>query len=448
MTDGTSTSSKSPTQAKFYASSKPSSSTKFDFTSDNHATSSSYEETDGHILTDAGANAVSPSKDGANGSNANNVTLLANEPAMKKWRNFAAKKLPWFRTMSWYFLLSTNYFLYGETIIHYFKEFVFVDAFLTPLATHHSFISFLLYILGFVLFVCNLQKGHYKFQFSQFAWTHMTLLLVIVQSQFIIKNIFEGLIWFVLPVSLVICNDIAAYIFGFFFGRTPLIRLSPKKTWEGFAGALVTTLVFGFFFAGLFLDNHYMTCSVRNIPLRSLGHGVTCKQNPVFVPMDVDLTPALTSLLWHISGKEVKSVSVAPFQLHALVMALFASLIAPFGGFFASGAKRAFKLKDFGDSIPGHGGITDRMDCQFFMSFFSYMYYQSFINVRTEMTVGHILQMVVSGLSAQDQLELFVDLRNYLVQQGVLDLSGVESLPTRRGLLQGGRNLVGGTGAT
>jgi hypothetical protein len=43
---------------------------------------------------------------------------------------------------------------------------------------------------------------------------------------------------------------------------------------------------------------------------------------------------------------------------------LFASIIAPFGGFFASGFKRAFKIKDFSDSIPGHGGITDKMDCQ------------------------------------------------------------------------------------
>jgi phosphatidate cytidylyltransferase len=189
----------------------------------------------------------------------------------------------------------------------------------------------------------------------------MTLLLVIVQSQFIIKNIFEGLIWFVLPVSLVICNDIAAYIFGFFFGRTPLIRLSPKKTWEGFLGALFTTLIFGFFFSGLFLDNHYMTCTIRNIPLRALREPVTCTQNPVFIPFDVGLSPALTSLFWHITGREILTVSIAPFQLHSLVMALFASLIAPFGGFFASGAKRAFKLKDFGDSIPGHGGITDRM---------------------------------------------------------------------------------------
>ena len=51
-------------------------------------------------------------------------------------------------------------------------------------------------------------------------------------------------------------------------------------------------------------------------------------------------------------------------QFHALVLSAFASLIAPFGGFFASGFKRGFKIKDFGDSIPGHGGMTDRMDCQ------------------------------------------------------------------------------------
>ncbi len=53
-----------------------------------------------------------------------------------------------------------------------------------------------------------------------------------------------------------------------------------------------------------------------------------------------------------------------PAQFHALVLSAFASLIAPFGGFFASGFKRGFKIKDFGDSIPGHGGMTDRMDCQ------------------------------------------------------------------------------------
>lgn len=34
-----------------------------------------------------------------------------------------------------------------------------------------------------------------------------------------------------------------------------------------------------------------------------------------------------------------------PVQWHALCFGLFASIIAPFGGFFASGFKRAFNIK-------------------------------------------------------------------------------------------------------
>ena len=44
---------------------------------------------------------------------------------------------------------------------------------------------------------------------------------------------------------MIICNDIMAYMFGFFFGKTPLIKLSPKKTWEGFIGGAVATIAFG-----------------------------------------------------------------------------------------------------------------------------------------------------------------------------------------------------------
>jgi hypothetical protein len=38
-------------------------------------------------------------------------------------------------------------------------------------------------------------------------------------------------------------------------------------------------------------------------------------------------------------------VTISPMQWHGFAMANFASIIAPFGGFFASGFKRAFKLK-------------------------------------------------------------------------------------------------------
>ncbi len=34
---------------------------------------------------------------------------------------------------------------------------------------------------------------------------------------------------------------------GFFFGRTRLIKLSPKKTWEGFIGGGISTVVFSVF---------------------------------------------------------------------------------------------------------------------------------------------------------------------------------------------------------
>jgi phosphatidate cytidylyltransferase len=60
-----------------------------------------------------------------------------------------------------------------------------------------------------------------------------------------INNLLQGLVWFLLPVSMIICCDIMSYVFGFFFGKTPLIKLSPKKTMEGFIGGAFSTVVFG-----------------------------------------------------------------------------------------------------------------------------------------------------------------------------------------------------------
>lgn len=38
-------------------------------------------------------------------------------------------------------------------------------------------------------------------------------------------------------------------------------------------------------------------------------------------------------------------IRIQPFLIHSVILALFASIIGPFGGFFASGFKRAFKIK-------------------------------------------------------------------------------------------------------
>jgi phosphatidate cytidylyltransferase len=327
------------------------------------------------------------------------------------------KKDPWSKTLNWYFFAVTNYFLYGESIIYYFKHVIFSDGQLLPFATNHRIISFTLYTIGFVGFVMSLRRGFLKQQFGLFCWVHMSLLLIVVSGHFIVNNILEGMIWFWVPASLVICNDIFAYVWGMTVGRTPLIKLSPKKTVEGFVGAFWSTLLFSVLWGSYFMRFNYMICPVHDLGV-SAWSNVQCTPNPVFVWKVWKIWSPLRVFLSQLLGKSVTVIPYAPYQLHLLVFAVFASLVAPFGGFFASGFKRAFNIKDFGHSIPGHGGMTDRMDCQFLMGVFTYVYYSSLIREH-HVSVGSILQMIVSGLTVNEQLELMKDLRKYMQGQGI-----------------------------
>lgn len=53
------------------------------------------------------------------------------------------------------------------------------------------------------------------------------------------------------------------------------------------------------------------------------------------------------------------------------------------------------------------------------MGVFIYVYYSSLIREH-HVTVGSLLQMIVSGLTAQEQLELMADLKRYLEGQGIV----------------------------
>ncbi|KPP61186.1 phosphatidate cytidylyltransferase 2-like, partial [Scleropages formosus] len=223
--------------------------------------------------------------------------------------------LPWFRTLSWYFLLCVNYFFYGETVTDYFFTLVQREEPLRILSKYHRFISFALYLTGFCMFVLSLVKKHYRLQFYMFGWTHVTLLIIVTQSHLIIHNLFEGMIWFIVPISCVICNDIMAYMFGFFFGRTPLIKLS-------------------YVMAGY-------RCFVCPVEFNSDSNSFTvdCEPSELFQLQDYSLPAALESLTgW-------ATVRMYPFQIHSIALSAFASIVGPFGGFFASGFKRAFKIK-------------------------------------------------------------------------------------------------------
>lgn len=325
------------------------------------------------------------------------IIALSLEPARDK-------EIPLTKLLNWYFLVTTVYFLDAPNVLGFFQEDLFAHRVTLFLMANHKFTLYTAYVAGFVAFVLTLKKGHYKFQFAQLCITHMTLLIVVYQAHLIIENILNGIIWFFLPCALVITNDIFAYLCGITFGRTQLIELSPKKTVEGFVGAWICTMIWSLLFVYGCLATDYFICPAENLST-NITNFPHCEHNPVFITQ-----------LWQVPDffqSVVHTLNIKPIYAHGLWLATFASLIAPFGGFFALGLKRAFAIKDFGDTIPGHGGVTDRMDCQFLMGSFLYLYYLTFISVQ-KMTFAKILQTAIVNLLVAQIIHLIRLLLRYL----------------------------------
>ncbi|KAG7214322.1 hypothetical protein INR49_023139 [Caranx melampygus] len=263
------------------------------------------------------------------------------------YRVYHSYDLPWFRTLSWYFLICVNYFFYGETVADYFGALVQREEPLQFLARYHRFISFALYLAGFCMFVLSLVKKHYRLQFYMFAWTHVTLLIVVTQSHLVIQNLFEGMIWFIVPISI----------------------LSPKKTWEGFIGGFFSTVVFGFILSYLLSQFQYFVCPV-GFNSETNGFTVECEPSDIFVMQEYTLPAVVQNTLrW-----------------------------------------------DFASTIPGHGGIMDRFDCQYLMATFTHVYIASFVRGPNP---SKVLQQLLM-LQPEQQLSIFHTLHSHLRERGML----------------------------
>eukprot|EP01122_Echinamoeba_exundans_P002311 TRINITY_DN1225_c0_g2_i1.p1 TRINITY_DN1225_c0_g2~~TRINITY_DN1225_c0_g2_i1.p1 ORF type:complete len:377 (+),score=71.02 TRINITY_DN1225_c0_g2_i1:63-1193(+) len=254
-----------------------------------------------------------------------------------RFREAKEKKLWGFRSLHWYFLFVTFFWVYGQQVAHYFHN--HIPAWIYDIVIHrHNWHSFVLYVVGFMGVVFSFRKQTVKYQIGQVTWTIMTILLVVIQPHFVTRNVYQGLIWLMLPHSMIICNDIMAYFVGIAIGRKfvdrPLTRLSPNKTWEGFVGALILTLIYAIIAAEILSNLEYFRCSKAELD----NHG-GCAPGFMFTPTTI---PKILNVDPSWIPEFINSrVIIKPVQLHALVFSLFASLVAPFGGFLASAIKRA-----------------------------------------------------------------------------------------------------------
>ena len=244
-------------------------------------------------------------------------------------------KLKWFRTIQWGWFFVAMLYAYGSSWLKApMGAFNFLNKIKQALPAYGvvdelsglQAISFALYSILFSITVLSFQKGYYQIQLVQLTWTCLTLILCVAQLKFVVFMIHEGLFWFLFPVSLVIANDTFAYFSGITFGKrffsSPLVQISPNKTWEGFIGSLILTIVYAIYGSSVWGSIDFIRCGYDEI--NDIEKKKHCYSDVLFT--------------------ENPETGWKPIQYHAISYALFASIVAPFGGFFASAVKRAFKV--------------------------------------------------------------------------------------------------------
>lgn len=189
-----------------------------------------------------------------------------------------------------------------------------------------QFMTYCVYtlIIFFALIVC-----HRETTFKEVAVLYSMVVIIPCALHTLVSlrelNLSHGMFYVLIAVLAAWVADVGAYFAGTLFGRHKLCpEISPKKTIEGLVGGTV-----------------------------------------------VDMVVMLLCGVWFSAVFYQGQVGVNYIAL--LLIGLFGSLISVLGDLSFSIIKRSCHIKDFGQVIPGHGGVLDRFDSVIFTAPFVYL---------------------------------------------------------------------------
>lgn len=173
-------------------------------------------------------------------------------------------------------------------------------------------IIFLL-LLGYIIFFEYTKLFNYKeAKFWIILPFYPVLPFILISYMSYFQN-YRELVFYLFILAQI--QDVGAYIFGSLFGKHKIApKLSPKKSWEGFFG--------GYLFSIL----------------------------------------TLLAILYSKIGSQFSILLNTKIIFFIAIFSLAVSIFATAGDLFESFLKRKAGIKDTGKILPGHGGLLDRLD--------------------------------------------------------------------------------------
>lgn len=93
----------------------------------------------------------------------------------------ANNDMPPFRFLSCCFLITSDLYMSGCSLVYYFVTLLAKNDFGQSFLQYHLLVSFTMCTAGFITFVLKLKRRLYKKQFLLFSLTHLTLLIIVLQ---------------------------------------------------------------------------------------------------------------------------------------------------------------------------------------------------------------------------------------------------------------------------